>query len=53
MHHRARWVEQMSRSGVSEMAWFVEQLGPQWHNPTIPSDAWRAEYPPEPPSEHP
>jgi hypothetical protein len=32
--------------GRPEMAKFIEQAGPEWHNPTIPPDAWRAEYPP-------
>jgi hypothetical protein len=29
-----------------EMERLIEWAGPEWHNPTIPPDAWRAEYPP-------
>ncbi len=32
-----------------EMTGLIQQLGPAWENPTIPDDAWRAQYPPEPP----
>jgi hypothetical protein len=34
-----------------EMARIIELAGDEWHNPSIPPDAWRAEYPPQPPTE--
>jgi len=37
----------------SEIALMAESAGPSWHNPTIPPDAYRAEYPPETPPEGP
>jgi hypothetical protein len=32
-----------------EMQKLIEWAGPEWHNPTVPPDAWRAEYPPNVP----
>jgi hypothetical protein len=37
----------------SELVRAIDHLGPAWTDPWIPLDSWRAEYPPEPPSEHP
>jgi hypothetical protein len=33
--------------GESEMDRVVREIGAEWRNPKIPSDAWRAEYPPK------
>ena len=35
------------RKAAPEMQRLLADIGPQWHNPTIPPDAYRAEYPPE------
>ncbi len=43
---RKDWAARLSTPGNTEMSWTIEQLGPEWRNPTIPPDAWRAEYPP-------
>ncbi len=43
---RAQWAEKWSAPGVTEFSDMVEKLGPAWTDPTIPPDAWRAEYPP-------
>jgi hypothetical protein len=32
----------------TEMDRVVRQIGPEWHDPTIPPDAWRNEPPPDP-----
>jgi len=48
---RARWVRDVTKPGVTEMSWITDQLGPEWHNPTIPPDSYRAQHPPEPPTE--
>ena len=47
---RSQWAEKWSAPGVSEMSELIRSLGDKWTNPTIPPDAWRAEYPPEPPN---
>ena len=47
---RAEVTRELNRS---EMSRVVEMLGPSWHNPTIPPDAYRAQYPPETPPESP
>jgi hypothetical protein len=40
---RARLVSELARPELPRM---VEELGTEWTHPTIPPDAWRAEYPP-------
>jgi hypothetical protein len=45
--HRARWVRRMTDPGTTEMTRLADHFGPAWTDPTIPPDAWRAEYPPE------
>ncbi len=47
MTMRARWVRDVTKPGVTEMSWLIDRLGPSWHNPTIPPDAYRAQYPPD------
>ncbi len=47
MTMRARWVRDVTKPGVTEMSWLIDRIGPQWHNPTIPPDAYRAQYPPD------
>jgi hypothetical protein len=47
MSGRARWAQEMTRPGVSEVTWLVRQAGPAWSHPQIPSDSWRAGYPPK------
>jgi len=42
-----RWYAKWSRAGATEMSELIRSLGDKWTNPTIPPDAWRAEYPPE------
>ncbi len=46
---REDWVAYWRIPGNTAMSWTIEQLGPEWHNPTIPPDAWRAAPPPPPP----
>jgi hypothetical protein len=41
----ADWVEQWHSE--TEMERVVREIGPEWAEPTIPEDAWRAEPPPE------
>jgi hypothetical protein len=41
---RAKATEELRRP---ELARVIEELGHRWHDPPIPRDAWRAEYPPE------
>lgn len=48
MQLRRQWVNKWSKPNYSEFKEMVTKLGPKWTNPTIPSDAYRAEYPPEP-----
>jgi hypothetical protein len=43
---RSQWAEKWSAPGVTEMSELIRFLGDKWTNPTIPPDAWRAEYPP-------
>jgi len=45
-HLRAGWVAKWSAPGVTEMSDMVQTLGDEWTNPTIPPDAYRAQYPP-------
>jgi hypothetical protein len=49
-HLRSQWAQKWSAPGVSEMSDMVRSLGDKWTHPTIPADAWRAEYPPAPPA---
>ena len=46
---RAAWADTWSAPGVTEMSDMVQTLGDEWANPTIPPDAWRAQYPPSVP----
>jgi hypothetical protein len=39
------WVERWRSE--TEMERVVREIGPEWAEPTIPEDAWRAEPPPE------
>jgi len=48
---RADVVRNFADSRGTQMAQLVDRIGPQWHNPTIPPDAYRAQYPPQPPTE--
>ena len=43
---RAAWADTWSAPGVTEMSNMIQTLGDEWHNPTIPPDAYRAQYPP-------
>ncbi len=47
MSVRARWTGEMTRPGMSEMAWLVRKAGPAWSHPQIPPDSWRAGFPPK------
>jgi len=42
---RAAWADTWSAPGVTEMSDMIQTLGDSWHNPTIPPDAYRAQYP--------
>jgi hypothetical protein len=46
---RKDWAAYWRTPGNTEMSWHIEHIGPEWHNPTIPPDAWRAAPPPPPP----
>ncbi len=46
---RKDWAAYWRIPGNTEMSWHIEHIGPEWHNPTIPPDAWRAALPPPPP----
>jgi hypothetical protein len=48
-HLRSQWAEKWSAPGVSEMSDMIRSLGDKWTHPAIPTDAWRAQYPPPPP----
>ena len=50
-HLRSQWVNKWSAPNHTEMREMINQLGPRWTNPTIPPDAYRAEYPPNPPAQ--
>lgn len=46
---RSAWYAQWSAPGVTEMTDMLQTLGDAWTNPTIPPDAYRAQYPPSTP----
>ncbi len=48
---RSQWVDKWSAPGFTELSEMKKQLGARWTNPTIPPDAYRAEYPPNPPAQ--
>ena len=43
---RTAWYAQWSAPGLTEMSDMIQTLGDKWTNPTIPPDAYRAQYPP-------
>jgi hypothetical protein len=42
---QTRWARDWQ--SLTEMERVLEALGPEWHDPPIPADAWRNEPPPE------
>ena len=47
MRLRSQWAKEQMAPGVTEMSQAIAAVGDKWANPTMPADAWRAEYPPE------
>ena len=46
---RADYARHWPSPGVTDMDYLRDVLGDQWTNPTIPPDAYRAQYPPPSP----
>ncbi len=46
MNMRAGWVREMTSPGLTEMSWTIDQIGAEWHDPTIPPGSWVDSLPP-------